>query len=125
MNITGTSEPGIEPISQDERTWGMVAHLSSFVGLLIPFGSIIAPLVIWLVKKDQSVFIAENAKEALNFNITIGIAALVCWILVFVLIGVLLGAVLAVYWLIMVILAAIKGNEGSIYRYGVSIRFVK
>ena len=125
MNITGTSEPGIEPISQDDRTWGMVAHLSSFVGLLIPFGSIVAPLVIWLVKKDQSVFIAENAKEALNFNITVGIAALVCWILVFVLIGVLLGGVLAIYWLVMIILAAIKANEGSIYRYGLTIRFVK
>ena len=124
MNFTGTIEPGVTP-TQDERTWGMLAHLSTFLGLLIPFGTIIAPLVVWLVKKDQSVFVGENAKEALNFNITLAIAGVVCWILVFVFIGVLLFIALAIYWLVMTIIAAIKANEGNIYRYGISLRLVK
>jgi uncharacterized Tic20 family protein len=124
MNFTGTAEPAASP-TQDDRTWGMLAHLSTFIGLVIPFGTVIAPLVIWLVKKDQSAFIAENAKEALNFNITLAIVGVVCWILVFVFIGVLLFVVLAIYWLAMTILAALKANEGNIYRYGISLRLVK
>jgi uncharacterized Tic20 family protein len=125
MNATGTSETGATPATQDERTWGMIAHLSALVGVIIPFGSIIAPLVIWLVKRDQSSYIAEHAKEALNFNITVGIAGVICWILVFVFIGVLLAIALAIYWLVMTIIAAIKANEGQLYRYPFAIRLVK
>src|SRR4051812_15218904 len=124
MNVTGTSEPS-GTATQDDRTWGMIAHLSALVGVIIPFGSVIAPLVIWLVKKDQSAFVAENAKEALNFNITVAVVAVVCWILIFIFIGVLLGIALAIYWLVMTIIAAIKANEGNMYRYPISIRLVK
>jgi uncharacterized Tic20 family protein len=124
MNLTGTAERGAAP-TQDDRTWGMLAHLSTFLGLAIPLGNLIAPLVIWLVKRDQSAFIAENAKEALNFNITLVIGFVVCWILVFIFIGLLLFGVLAIYWLVMTILAAISANEGNVYRYGLSLRLVK
>jgi uncharacterized Tic20 family protein len=124
MNVTGTSEPS-GTATQDDRTWGMIAHLSALVGVIIPFGSVIAPLVIWLVKKDQSAFVAENAKEALNFNITVAVVGIVCWILVFIFVGVLLAIVLAIYWLVMTIIAAIKANEGNIYRYPISVRLVK
>jgi len=124
MNFTGTAEPGVSP-TQDDRTWGMLAHLSAFVGVLIPIGSIIAPLVIWLVKKDQSLFVAENARESLNFNITIAIAILVSWALTLILIGILMFGVVVLYWLVMTILASIKANEGNVYRYGISLRLVK
>ena len=124
MNVTGTAEPGVSP-TQDDRTWGMLAHLSAFVGVLIPIGSIIAPLVIWLVKKDQSLFVAENARESLNFNITIAIAILVSWALTLILIGILMFGVVVLYWLVMTILASIKANEGNVYRYGISLRLVK
>jgi uncharacterized Tic20 family protein len=125
MNATGTTESGGTPVTQDDRTWGMIAHLSVFIGVVVPFGSIIAPLVIWLVKRDQSAFIAEHAKEALNFNITVGIAAIACWILMFVFIGVLLIVALLICWLVLTLIAAIKANEGNAYRYPFSVRLVK
>jgi uncharacterized protein len=124
MNATGTSGPGNVPVTQDERTWAMIAHLSAFVGVVIPLGNIIAPLVIWLVKRDQSPFVADHAKEALNFNITVGIAAIVCTVLVIVLIGFVLWIALAIYWLVMTIVAAIKANEGLTYRYPFTLRLV-
>ena len=111
--------------TQDERTWGMLAHLTAFSGFLIPFGNIIAPLVVWLAKRDQSQFVADQGKEALNFNISVLLAGAVCAALVFVLIGILLGVALFFYWLAMTIVAGIKASEGIRYRYPFTLRLVK
>ena len=80
--------------TQDERTWGMLAHLTAFSGFLVPLGNVIAPLVVWLVKRDQSEFVADQGKEALNFNISVLLAGVVCGILVWIFIGILLGVAL-------------------------------
>jgi uncharacterized Tic20 family protein len=126
MNESNTSAPGPSAApTRDERTWAMIAHLSAFVGLAIPLGNLIAPLVIWLIKRDQSAFIADQAKEALNFNISVVLAGSVCAILVFVFIGILLGVALFIYWLAMTIIAGIKASEGVQYRYPVALRLVK
>lgn len=125
MNATGTTDSGATPATQDERTWGMISHLSALVGIAIPVGSIIAPLVIWLVKRDQSAFVADHAKEALNFNITVAIGFIICLLLMLVFIGILLAFALGIYWLVMTIIAAIKANEGNTYRYPFAIRLVK
>lgn len=85
----------------------------------------LGPLVIWLVKKDTMPFAADQAKEALNFNITVMIAAAISWILMFVLIGILLLVVLAVAWLVFTVIAAIKANEGVVYRYPFTLRLIK
>jgi hypothetical protein len=111
--------------TQDERTWGMLAHLTAFSGFLIPLGNIIAPLVVWLVKRDQSEFIADQGKESLNFNISVLLAGCVCGALVFVLIGILLGVALFFYWLAMTIVAGIKASEGVRYRYPFTLRLIK
>jgi uncharacterized Tic20 family protein len=110
--------------SADERQWAMFAHLSALIGLIIPFGSIVGPLVIWLIKKDTMPFVNDQGKEALNFNITVAIAAIVGWILCFILIGFLVLAVLAIGWLVFVIIATIKANEGTTYRYPFTLRLV-
>jgi uncharacterized Tic20 family protein len=115
---------GKPQVTQDERTWAMLAHLSAFLGLVVPLGFIIAPLVIWLVKREQSAFVADQAKEALNFNITMGIAGIVCLLLTLLLIGVLLLIALGVYWVVLAIVAAIKANEGNAYRYPFTLRFI-
>ncbi|HEY4873544.1 MAG TPA: DUF4870 domain-containing protein [Steroidobacteraceae bacterium] len=125
MNI---AEPVTEPTglpTQDERTWGMVAHLAALAFFILPFGNVLGPLVVWLAKRDHSAFVAQHAKEALNFNITFLIGALVCGVLLLFSIGILLGAVLFVFWLVMTIIAALKANEGVTYRYPFSVRFVK
>jgi uncharacterized Tic20 family protein len=110
--------------SADERQWAMFAHLSALIGLIIPFGSIIGPLVIWLIKKDTMPFVNDQGKEALNFNITVAIAAIVGWILCFILIGFLVLAVVFVAWLVLAIIGTIKANEGTAYRYPFTLRLV-
>ena len=112
--------------SQDERTWGMLAHLSAFAGLVLPFlGNLLAPWVIWLARRDRSAFVGEQAKEALNFNISVVIAWLVCWLLTYAFVGILLGILLFVGWLTLTILAAIRAGEGLPYRYPLALRLVK
>ncbi|HET6546659.1 MAG TPA: DUF4870 domain-containing protein [Rhodanobacteraceae bacterium] len=111
--------------SGDERMWATFAHLSALLGFVIPFGSVLGPLVVWLIKKDQMPLVDDQGKEALNFQITMVIAFIVCCILIFVLIGFLLMFVVALFDLIMVIIAAVRANNGEHYRYPLSIRFIK
>ncbi|HWX67366.1 MAG TPA: DUF4870 domain-containing protein [Rhodanobacter sp.] len=119
------SEPPMVGVpSAEERQWAMFAHLSALAGLVMPFGSIIGPLVIWLIKKDTMPFVNDQGKEALNFNITVAIAAVVCGLLCIVLIGFLLLPVLVVLWLVFVIVGTIKANEGTLYRYPFALRLV-
>ncbi len=93
--------------------------------MIIPFGNIIGPLIIWQVKKAEFPFVDDQGKEALNFNITAALAFLVAMALTIVLIGVLLMPAVGIAWLIFTILAAIKANNGESYRYPVSLRLVK
>ena len=128
-------EPPPEPLdtavmpSREERQWALFAHLSALLGGLVTshffgLGCLIGPLVIWLIKKDTMPFVDDQAKEALNFNITVAIAAVVCWILVFGLIGIPLVRRLGLAWLVFVIIASIKANEGERYRYPFTLRFI-
>ena len=109
----------------ESRMWAMLAHLSALSGFVIPFGNIIGPLLIWLVKRDEMSFVADQGKEALNFNISMTIYMLVSGVLIFVLIGIPLIIVLAIAWLVLSILAAVKANEGVVYRYPLTLRLVK
>lgn len=111
--------------SAEERNWGLFAHLSALLGLVVPFGNILGPLVIWLVKRDRSAWVADQAKEALNFNITLTIAFLVALVLAFVLIGIPLLVAIGLFWLIMTIVAGIKASEGASYRYPLAVRLVQ
>ncbi|MFC5580394.1 DUF4870 domain-containing protein [Rhodanobacter terrae] len=118
------SDPVIAVPSAEERQWATFAHLSALAGLVMPFGSIIGPLVIWLIKKDTMPFVDDQGKEALNFNITVALAAVVCGLLCIVLIGFLLLPVLVILWLVFVIVGTIKANEGTLYRYPFALRLV-
>ena len=80
---------------------------------------------VWISRRDQSAFVAEHAREALNFNITVVLAALVCMLLMLVFVGFILGAALFIAWLVLTLIAAIKASEGAVYRYPVSLRLVK
>lgn len=119
-----TDPPGLP--TQDERSWGMVAHLAALAFFVAPFiGNILGPLVVLLAKREHSAFVAAHAKEALNFNITYLLGALVCCLLLAFSIGILFGALLFVVWLVLTIIAALKANEGVAYRYPFTVRFVK
>lgn len=112
------------------RQWAMAAHLSALLGLVIGF-NFVGPLVVYLAKKDDDPFIRRQAAEALNFNLSAFIYAVVGGVVLVVLILLIVGLVLipvaiaaAVAWLVLVILAGIKANAGEDYRYPLTIRFV-
>ena len=109
----------------EAKQWAMFAHLAALAGFIIPFGSIVGPLLVWQLKKDVDPFVEQNGKEAVNFQITIAIAAMVCFMLMFVVIGALLFPVLVLVWLIFTIIAGVKANNGEFYRYPMTIRFIK
>jgi uncharacterized protein len=114
------------PVStKDQNTWAMLCHLSALAGFVIPLGNILGPLVIWLIKKDEFPLVADQGKEALNFQISMTIYYIVAAILIIVLIGILLLIGLALFSLIFTIIAMVKANEGTAYRYPMCIRFIK
>ena len=123
-------------IPAEQRQWAMFAHLSAIAGAIVTsgvggWGTFLGPLIIWLMKKESMPFVEDQAKEALNYNITIAIVFLALWVLVFITIGI--GLVIAVpawivigiVWLVFTIIAAVKSNEGTAYRYPFSWRLVK
>ena len=115
-----------EPITEkEERQWAMFAHLSTFSSMFVPLGNIIAPIVIWQMKKHESEFVVEQAKESLNFQITLFIYALISFLLVFIIIGFFLIFALVIFGLIMVIIGGIKANEGEDFRYPMTLRLLK
>lgn len=119
------SEQPVANASQEERNWAMFTHLSALAGVLVPFGSILGPLVLWLIGKDKYPSIDAHGKEALNFNITVVIAAVVSAVLILVIIGLVLLIAVAIAWVVLVIMATIKVSQGEFYRYPVSLRLVK
>ncbi|MDF2960226.1 MAG: hypothetical protein K0S39_1961 [Paenibacillus sp.] len=106
-------------VTSEERTLALLSHILCFIG------GFIAPLVIWLLKKDQSQYVAEHAKESLNFQISIMIYSFIASLLTLILIGVVLLFAIGIFALVVIILATIKANNGEMYRYPLTIRLVK
>ena len=112
------------PENREERMWAMFCHLGGLAGFIFPFGNIIAPLVIWLVKKEEYPLVDDQGKESINFQISMTIYILASVVLIFLVIGIPLLIILGIFSLIVVIIAAIKANEGEKYRYPLTIRFL-
>jgi uncharacterized Tic20 family protein len=109
----------------DERQWALLAHLSGLIASAIGGMAFLGPLVIWLVKKDQSAFVADQAKEALNFQIAVTIALLVGGVIAFLTcVGILLLPVIGIGSLVFSIIAALEANKGVAYRYPYTIRLI-
>ncbi|WP_460937285.1 DUF4870 domain-containing protein [Spirosoma humi] len=87
-------------------------------------GSVIAPLVIWQIQKERSAFVDYHGKEAVNFQITMAIAAAVSFLLMILVIGVFLLFIVGVVWLVFTIIASVKANNGEYYRYPLTFRFI-
>ncbi|CAD5106289.1 DUF4870 domain-containing protein [Zestomonas carbonaria] len=115
----------VTTVSQEARQWAMFCHFAAFFGLVFPFGNLLGPLIVWQIKKDFDPFVDAQGKEALNFQITVSLAALVCFMLMLVVIGFLLLGLLGIVALVLVIIAGIKANEGQDYRYPFNWRLVK
>ncbi|WP_425600976.1 DUF4870 domain-containing protein [Dyella sedimenti] len=113
----------------------MVAHLSALIGVVITgawfgWGCFLGPLVVWLVKKETMPFVDDQAKEALNFNITVAIVMVALKVLVLITLGLgklvawPVGVVVWLGWLVCTVLAAIRASEGVRYRYPYTLRLI-
>jgi uncharacterized protein len=105
------------------RNWAVAAHLSAVIGAWVAL-AFIGPLAVWLIKRDDHPFIAKHATEALNFNLSLLIYLAVAFLLSLLLIGIPLLIGIAIAWLVLTIVAAIKASNGEDYRYPFTIRFV-
>ncbi|MEP6949558.1 MAG: DUF4870 domain-containing protein [Ginsengibacter sp.] len=112
----GTDTEPVIPPTSDEKTLAILAHVLTFA-----FG-FLAPLVIYLIKKDESPFVTYHAKESLNFQITIFIIVIA---LVVTIIGLLLIWAVGIVALVLVIMATIKASEGKLHKYPFSLRLIK
>jgi len=111
--------------SRDQNMWAMLCHLSTLAGFIIPLGNVIGPLVIWMIKKDVYPLVDDQGKEALNFQISMTIYYVISGILILILIGIPLLIGLALFSLVVTIIAMVKASDGVAYRYPLSIRFIK
>ena len=110
---------------KDARLWGMLTHLASLSGYAVPLGNFAGPLVVWLVKKDEYPFVDDQGKESLNFQISVLIYFVVAGVLACALVGFVLLAVVALFQIVMVIVACVKANNGEAYRYPLTIRLIQ
>ena len=102
-----------------DKLLAILCHISPF--LSVPF---LLPLIVYLVKREDSKLVAAHASEAFNFHLSLAIYAVPCWFLIFILIGIPLLLALGLMLFICAIVAAIKASEGGFYRYPLTIRLL-
>ena len=102
-----------------DKIWSMLSHLSALLGV-----GFVLPLVVYLAMRHESEYVAANAREALNFHISVLIYSLCCIPLVFILVGIPLLIALGLFGLVMAIIAAINASNGQCYRYPLTFRLV-
>jgi len=129
--------------TKNDNNTAFLIHLSAFFGYVIPFGAIVGPLVIWEINKEKSEFVNENGKEAINFNLSyllytflLGLSVVPFIIRTVVsefhhldLFGIItagsLIGLLVIVKFVLIILAAVSANRGEVYRYPLTIKFIK
>ncbi len=129
--------------NKNDYNTALLIHLSAFLGYLFPFGGVVGPLVIWESKKRESDFLDKNGKEAINFNLSFLLYTFILGLSILpfafrsifseihhidlfgiISMGSIIG-VLAMIKFVLIILAAIKANQGEIYKYPLTIKFIK
>jgi uncharacterized Tic20 family protein len=116
-------------LRNEDKNWGMACHLTAlcmYIG--IPFGNILGPLVVWLIKKNDSPFIDDQGKESLNFQISMTLYSILpilfCITIIGLFVGIPLLIVLGIVHLVFTIIGAVRASNGEQYRYPLTIRFV-
>ncbi len=118
--------PGSKEVNKDARMWAMICHLAGLAGIIVPMiGNIVAPLIVWQIKKEEDPFIDEQGKEAVNFQISMSLYMVICIPLCFICVGAFLVPAVALFYLIFLLIAAVNANNGHHYRYPLIIRFIK
>ena len=114
-----------EEHSKDARTWGMFLHFSMLASFVIPLLGLLAPIVIWQMKKDQLPIIDEHGKNAVNWLISAAIYFAVGFVLWLLLIGIPIVIAVMICSVVFPIMAGIKANNGEVWKYPLTISFLK
>jgi uncharacterized protein len=117
-------QPGSGALTSEERTWGGAAHWGALIAGLIGGLSFLGPLIVMLVKGNDSPWIRRQSVESLNFQISILIYAIVSAVLILVLVGLILLPIVGIFWLVFTIIGSVKASAGEDYRYPLTIRMV-
>ena len=119
------SDAGDSGLSKDSLNMGMLCHLLAFSGIIVPFGTILGPLIMWLVKKDADPYVDQQGKESVNFQISMMIYTIVSIILIFVVIGAILLPVIIIANIVLTIIGTVKASKGEPWQYPLTIRLIK
>jgi uncharacterized Tic20 family protein len=115
----------VRELSESERNWAMLCHLSAFAGFFFPFGSIIGPLICWLTKRDESSWVNENGKASMNFQLSILLYVVLSIPLCFIIVGIPIVVFLGILKIICIIIASVKAGKGERFKYPLSIPFIQ
>ncbi len=121
--------PSDPAVNKEQRMWASIAHLSAFAMYFTGIGHLLGPLIVWLAKREGNPFVEDQAREALNFQISLTIyaigAVILCMTLILAIIGIPILIALGVFQITCMIIAAIKSNDGIAFRYPLSLRLIK
>lgn len=129
--LTGSSSTSQQPYGftsgdRNEQTYAILAHASSAAGMIgVPLGFLVGPLIIYLVYGKVSPFVEANARESVNFQISLMIYMAISLVLMFVLVGFLLAGAVTIFGVVEVVIASLKARDGYLYQYPLCIRFIK
>jgi hypothetical protein len=112
-------------LTESERNWSMLCHLSAFAGFFFPFGGVFGPLICWLTRKDESSWVNINGKASLNFQLSMLLYMVLTVPLCFIIIGFPILAVLGIVKVICVIIASVKAPRGELFKYPLVIPFIQ
>jgi uncharacterized Tic20 family protein len=115
----------VRNLSETERNWAMLCHLSAFAGFFFPFGGIIGPLICWLSRKDESPWVNENGKTSMNFQLSILLYMVLALPLCFILLGIPIVMFLGVLKVVCIIIASVKASKGERFKYPLAIPFIQ
>ena len=105
--------------TSDERTMAILSHALALVA------PVLAPLIIYIIKKDESKYVAEHAKESLNFQLSMFICFMISFVLMIIIIGIFLMFALGILSFILVIIASVKASDNKLYRFPFNFRIIK
>ena len=127
-DVEEPNKPNSIPVAssdKDARTWSMILHLSMLSNFVIPIAGVIAPIVIWQIKKDEYPIVDVHGKNAVNWLITAFIYSVIFFILMFAVIGFFLLIILGICATVFPIIAGIKANNGEVWKYPLTFEFLK
>jgi uncharacterized protein len=112
-------------LSESERNWAMFCHLSAFAGFFFPFGAVLGPLICWLSKKDESVWVYVNGRDSLNFQLSMLLYMVLAIPLCFIIIGIPIVIILGLLKVIFITIASIRASKGVTFKYPLAIPFIQ